>query len=628
MRGLRDRITRKQLWIVLAIAGLTLAGCGDDNGTPVTDGTPPPADGGPDGVTPDTAVEHKAISLNVAHVNDTHSQVEATSQTVTFDIAGNQEQTGTQMGGYPRLIAKLAALRSANPKLLTLHAGDALQGTLYFVKHAEKADVEMLNLMKLDAFVLGNHEFDRGPQLTADFLQGATFPVLGANIDANNEALLKDKIQPYVIKDVDGERVAILGLDTPDTAEISKPGNTVTFTDPVAKAKALVTEMEGQGINKIILLSHLGYDKDVELAKAVSGIDVIVGGHTHTLLGESTAFEAIGMFANDPYPTMAKDPDGKDVCIVQAWSSARALGLLDVDLDKDGYVTKCEGKDLLLVGDAFTQYDPVQKKVVPVDATKKAAIEQVIQASPVIEVVAEDPAALAKVTIFKAEVDALMNQEVPGVDVVDDLWHVRIPGMTHATAGVMPNGSYIAPHVAKSLLFAANNLALQVQVSVMNAGGVRCDVPKGKLTMGKVYELLPFFNTLYVVKITGKQLSDALDAAVTGAVDDNKTGRFPYVAGARYTADMTKPVGQRITVLEVKDSGGAFVAIDPTTEYTVATNNFLADGGDGYTIFESATFRKNITHVADSDAFIDYAKSVKTLTQPADTGVTYIPPAP
>jgi 5'-nucleotidase/UDP-sugar diphosphatase len=627
MTRLRDRITRKHLWILLAIAGLTLAGCGDDNGQPVTDSAPP-VDAGPDGTTPDTAVEHKAISLNVAHVNDTHSQFEATSQTVTFDIQGSQEQTGTQMGGYPRLITKIKELQSNNPKMLTLHAGDAVQGTLYFVEHGEKADVEMLNLMKLDAFVLGNHEFDRGPQLAADLIQDAQFPVLGANVDASNEPLLKDKITPYVIKDVDGEKVAILGLLTETTAEIAKPGNTVTFEDPVTKAKALVTEVEGQGINKIILLSHLGYDKDIELAKAVAGIDVIVGGHSHTLLGESKAFEDIGMFANDPYPTMAKDPDGKDVCIVQAWSSARAIGLLDVDLDVEGYVTKCQGKDLLLVSDSFTQYDPVQKKVVAVDATKKAAIEQVIQASPVIEVVAEDSAALAKVTTYKAAVDALMTEEVPGVDVVDDLWHVRIPGWTHPTAGVMDQGSYIAPHVAKSLLFAANNLALGVQVSVMNAGGVRCDVPKGKLTMGKVYELLPFFNTLYVIKVTGQQLSDALDAAVSGAVDDNNTGRFPYVGGARYTADMTKPVGQRITVLEVKDTTGAFVAADPTKEYTVATNSFLAGGGDGYTIFESATYRKDINHVADSDAFIDYAKSVKTLTQPADTGVTFIPPTP
>jgi 5'-nucleotidase len=131
-----------------------------------------------------------------------------------------------------------------------------------------------------------------------------------------------------------------------------------------------------------------------------------------------------------------------------------------------------------------------------------------------------------------------------------------------------------------------------------------------------------------VIKVTGQQLSDALDAAVSGAVDDNKTGRFPYVGGARYTADMTKPAGQRITVLEVKDSTGAFVAVDPTKEYTVATNSFLAGGGDGYTIFENATYRKDINHVADSDAFIDYAKFIKTLTQPADTGVTYIPPAP
>lgn len=635
---------RKERWIFLTLAALALAGCSDDGNPPGTDTVL--LDSGIDGSLPDTglpdtgltdtaptdtaqpdAAGPKAISVKVVHVNDTHSQVEPKSLTVTFDIQGNKEQTGVMAGGYARLVAKMNDLRSKSANMLALHAGDAVQGTLYFVKHGAKADLDLLNLMGLDAYVLGNHEFDKGPQIAADLVAGATFPVLGANIDVSNEPLLKGKIKAYEVKVIDGEQVAILGLTTKDTAEISSPGTTVTFSDPVARAKVMMQAVGAKGINKVILLSHLGYDEDQKLAQAVEGIDVIVGGHTHTALGSSTDFGAIGVTSAGDYPTMVKDPTGKDVCVVQAWSSTQALGVLDVDWDKDGNVTKCAGTTLLPVSDAFTQYDPVQKKVVPVDAAKKTQIEQVIQASPVIEIVQEDTAAAAKVATYKQAVDALMNQVVSNVTVVDDLWHVRVPGMTHPTAGKMDKGSYIAPHAAQSLLFKAAQLGLQPDIALVNGGGVRCDVPAGSLTMGKVYELMPFFNTLYIVKLSGKDIRDSLDAAVIGAVDSSKTGRFPYLAGARYTADMTKPAGQRITALELS-AAGTWTVIDPTKQYTVVTNAFIAGGGDGYSLFASAAYRKDLSFAVDSDVFVEYAQDAKTLTKPADTGVTLIPATP
>jgi 5'-nucleotidase len=624
----------KRTLVLFAVLALAVAGCSDDNGkVPTFDSLVPDGaadsgttEGGTDGLSPDGSAAHKAISFKVVHMNDTHSGLEASSQTLELEIGGNKEQTGVQIGGYPRLIAKIAELRQKGGNMLTLHAGDALQGTLYFVKHGEKADLEMLNLMKLDAFVLGNHEFDKGPQLAADFINGAQFPVLGANIDASKEPLLKDKIKAYEIKEVDGEKVAILGLDTPLTSEIASPGSTVTFGDPIAKAKEMVQEIEGKGVNKVILLSHLGYDEDLKLAAAVDGIDVIVGGHTHTLLGTSKDFEAVGMTVDDAYPTMAKSRAGKDVCVVTAWYAARALGLLDIELDRDGFVTKCGGNMLLPVGDTFTQFDPVQKKVVEVDATKKAAIETIIKASPILEVVQEDASAVSKRQTYKQAVDALMKEEVPGVDVVDDLWHARVPGYVHPTAGKMNKGSYIAPHVAEGYLHAANTLGQSAEIAVTNAGGVRCDVEKGKLSVGKVFELQPFFNTLYVIKLTGKDLKDQLETVAPDAAEDSsKTGRFPYLAGARYTLDMTKATGQRITTLEVKGAGGSWAAIDNAKEYVIVTNAFMAGGGDGYTIFKSATYRKDLASTVDSDVFIEYAKHVKQLKQPTETSVTFIP---
>jgi 5'-nucleotidase len=278
------------------------------------------------------------------------------------------------------------------------------------------------------------------------------------------------------------------------------------------------------------------------------------------------------------------------------------------------------------VGDTFTQFDPVQKKVVEVDATKKAAIEAIIKSSAILEVVKDDSTAVSKRQTYKQAVDALMKEEVPGVDVVDDLWHARVPGYDHPTAGKMDKGSYIAPHVAEGYLHAANTLGHNAEIAVTGAGGVRCDVEKGKLTMGKVFELQPFFNTLYVIKVTGKDLKDQLEAvAPVAAEDSSKTGRFPYLAGARYTLDMTKATGQRITKLEVKDGGGGWADIDNAKEYMIVTNSFMAGGGDGYSIFKSATYRKDLASTVDSDVFVDYTKHVKQLKKPTETSVTFIP---
>ncbi|MCK5799810.1 MAG: metallophosphoesterase, partial [Deltaproteobacteria bacterium] len=362
-----------------------LGACSDDGASPQPDGWVTDAvgveagseagseagiDAGVDGV----VVPHKAIGLTLAHMNDTHAQIEPTETNLKLA----DKDTSVLLGGFTRWVTKIKDLRTTAKNLLVLHAGDAFQGTLYFQKFLGMADLEFFKMMPLDAMVVGNHEFDRGPKVLADFVKTAkgTFPVLGGNVDASKDPDLKDQLLPYIIKEIDGEKVAIIGLVTPDVSTTSSPGKNITFADHIARAKVLVKEVEGKGVNKVILLTHVGYEEDLKLAQGVEGVDVILGGHTHsTVMGDSTElakFQAnvkyggLDLTPSSAYPKKVQGPGGKDVCIAHSWALTRALGLLNVDFDKEGFVTQCVGHPVMVVGDAFARFNPTTKKVEPV----------------------------------------------------------------------------------------------------------------------------------------------------------------------------------------------------------------------------------------------------------------------
>ena len=193
-----------------------------------------------------------------------------------------------------------------------------------------------MNALGYQAAAIGNHEFDSGPPALADFIEAANFPVLGANIDASAQVSLTGLIEPYTIIDVAGQSIGIFGLTTEDTSNISSPGPDVIFSDHVAAAEATVATLQAMGVNKIVALTHLGYDVDQPLAAAVSGIDVIVGGHSHTPLGPMP-------LARGPYPTVVTSPAGEPVLIVTAWEWGKYLGRLDVTFNPTGVVQSYNG---------------------------------------------------------------------------------------------------------------------------------------------------------------------------------------------------------------------------------------------------------------------------------------------
>ncbi len=546
-------------------------------------------------------------SVTIMHVNDTHSHLDATSTSLSFDGV----RTYLDMGGVARLVTKVADVRASEPEALVLQAGDTVQGTLYFTKYQGEAEFSFMNMMKFDAMVIGNHEFDKGPGLLAGFINDlAEFPIISANIDASNDSYLSDQIEPYVIKTVNGEKVGIFGLTLPDTSVSSSPGDDIIFEDEKTAAQRTVQELENQGVNKIIALTHLGYGKDIELAESVEGIDIVIGGHSHSLLG---TYESLGVTPQGPYPTVTDSPAGNRVCIVQSWEWAKTAGVLEAEFNADGTVSSCRGNAVFLVGDTFLQKDAEGNKV-EVDAAKKAEILAQIASNPEAEAVEEDSDALAMLAPYKEGI-AEMKKEVVAT-VAEDLLHIREPG-THASGAELPNGSLIAPVVCWGMLWKTNSVGMDADLALLNAGGVRTDILAGDLTVSAVYTIMPFGNTLFVLNLSGKDVKTALEKGLS-----RSDGAFPYVAGIRYTADKTKPEESRLVSVEIKDDSDEWTALDDNTVYRMVTISYIAGGGDGYDVLENASGYD--TGFVDAEVFMEYAQHMGTLYRPEATGVTYI----
>ena len=557
-----------------------------------------------------------AFHTHLLHIDDHHSHLVEEDYDLKFDGV----ETRVKLGGFARVAAKIKEVRNRAVNPLVLHSGDALQGTLYYTLFKGDADVKLMNTVGFDAFELGNHEFDDGNAVLAAFLKQASFPALAANIDFSQSKDLKGLVKPYLIKDVGGEKIGLIGIETLKTLYSSSPGKDLTFSDEVETAKKMVKELEGKGINKIILMTHYGYTKDQDLAKKVAGIDVIIGGDSHTLLGDLTDF---GLTSKGPYPTKVTSPSGEPVCIAHAWQYSYVVGSLSVAFNDKGIVTECKGNPVLLVGDSFQQPDANGERK-PVDAKTQAKIEAIIANNPNINIVNPDPVIAKQLAVYTEQVEEL-SKEVIG-QAADNLLHIRVPG-THYSGVELPNGSHIAPVVAESYLLQLNSRNYDADLIIQNAGGVRIDLPKGDITIETAYTLLPFSNTLYVLEMSGAEVKQVLEDALNNYLDKGGSdGSFPYAAAIRYTIETNRPTNQRVTKLEIRDKKGEWSPIEPAKMYKVGAISFLASGKDGYITFAKVLEdgRGTDTYFDYAESFVNYVREVGTLTIPEDTGVTYI----
>jgi 2',3'-cyclic-nucleotide 2'-phosphodiesterase (5'-nucleotidase family) len=431
--------------------------------------------------------------IRILHINDFHGFAEP------YKPLGSNET----LGGIAYLATKAAALRRERPTLL-LSAGDMIQGNNWANLSQGESVIELMSAMRFDAMVLGNHEFDFGQEVLKKRISEARFPVLGANVRGLNT------MKPYILREISGVRVAIVGVVTEDTPVTTHPRNVVglKFVPAADVLEKYVKEL-GSMADIIIVLSHVGYSADRALAEKIKGIDVIVGGHSHTKLEKPVTL-------------------GNTV-IVQAWEHGKALGVLDLTV-KDGKITGFEGH--------LEEIRPVPD--------------------------AEDENVLAIVEKYKQRVDAVLNEKVgeTKVDLDGDNVRRKETNLGDLVADVMRQVS-------------------GADVALVNGGDIRTSIKKGEIQVKDIYSVLPFNDYLVAIRLTGKQIREALEHGVS-AIEEG-SGRFPQVSGLSFTYAPSEKEGSRVKEILI-----AGKPLEPEREYTVATNDFLAAGGDGYKVFGEA----------------------------------------
>lgn len=548
-------------------------------------------------------IANKNFRVHIIHINDTHSHLDS----IPMAIYLQNEKTYVNAGGYAKIAHFMKDQKRLDSHTFTLLAGDALQGTLYYTLFNGTADIQTLNCMNLDAMTIGNHEFDDGANNFANyFALKANFPILSDDINASNNPTLKDIIQAYIIKKIDDEQIAIVG-DTIDSSLISNPGPTIEFQNYLNSAKVSVTKLKDEGINKIIFLTHLGYDVDKFLAQQVEDIDLIVGGHSHTLLGD---FSNLGLNSKGPYPTIVKH-ENTQTLIVTAWKWGMVVGDLTVIFDQNGTISSYNAEPLILIDDIFFQKNQ-DGDVVEVNETKKEQLQNLVQKTSNIKIESQDDSVVSIIAHYKPEVDKLLIQTI--AQAATDLLNVRLPGVPDPDSGViLPHGSMISAHIALSMYEKAKKIGT-CDFALQNAGGARISIPQGDITIGEVYTLLPFGNTLVTLQMSGVSIKNMLENAIERSlITKEHTGSFPYLAGAKITIDLSKSQGERIVSFLLQNSNGEWIDFNETQTYNIATNAYIANGGDYYLEMQEAASNKIDTGYIDAEIFIEYAKEKQVL---------------
>jgi 5'-nucleotidase / UDP-sugar diphosphatase len=474
------------------------------------------------------------VKLTVLHTNDHHGR---------FWKNGDGEYG---LAARKTLVDQVRAeVKAAGGHTLLLDSGDVNTGVPESDTQDAEPDFKGMKLLGYDAMALGNHEFDK-PLATLDKQIGwAGFPLLSANIYRDGKRAYK----PYEVFERGGLKVAVLGLTTEDTRKLTDPGNTgvLDFRKPADEAAKLVPELRNQA-HVVIATTHMGHytdgksgvnaPGDVELARAVKGLDMIVGGHS-----QNPVCMLEQLRRNDAYQpgTDCKPDQQNGTWIVQAHEWGKYVGRADFEYSGG-------------------QFKLVKYTLLPVNLKKTVkAADGKDQKVFVTQEIKEDEALVAFLKPYQDRGRAALDVIVGSSD-------GKLEGDRAVVRAKPTNlGVFIASVMRERA---------KADVGIMNSGGIRDSLPAGPLAYKDVLKVQPFGNMLSYVDFSGKELMDYLNAAAKMTAGSGAFAQFSGVkleieAGAVKSAQLVR-------------AGGKLEAIDPAKTYRLALNNFQANGGDGY----------------------------------------------
>lgn len=468
-----------------------------------------------------------AWDLTILHVNDVHSAAAGVND------RGPVYDDTNAVGGLARVTAfvadEKAKAKVQGKAVLALDAGDFWQGTHFFRTGSMPWAREAMRRMPWDAVTLGNHEFDLGCETLAQYVKDLPFPVLAANLKKNPACPLSTVPLPaIVVKDFDDVKVGIIGLANDEGKDISEACPNTDFANRTKALERAAAELEKAGVTHIIAVTHVGYEADQALARAVPAIDVIVGSHTHSVLGDHPHSEG-------PYPTVIPHDDGSQTLVVQAGRSTRYLGRLTVSFDDAGRIVQFRG-DL--------------EELVPSLRRDKSMHEFVIRS---IEAIRAD------------------QERFVGVNTS------TLPdGLDPCREGDCLSG------MATADAFLAWGRSRGAVAAILNGGAIRAAMPIGPVTYADLLDIHPFGNRIQLADVSGAVLREALEHGISEP--DVIGPRLLQTAGLCYRINPSSPVGKRIVSAEIRTKEGIWAPILPENVYRIVTIAYLLGGGDHFSM--------------------------------------------
>ncbi|ORY02709.1 Metallo-dependent phosphatase [Basidiobolus meristosporus CBS 931.73] len=509
--------------------------------------------------------------ITILHTNDLHAHY----QEINIDGKDCTETERTAngcLGGIGRLASMVKQWREKVPDLLLLDAGDQFQGSIFYNVFKGDLVARVMNELRYDLMVLGNHEFDDGPEALADFIEKVNFPVICANCVAEKSPRLNALLKPYHI--FPSQHLAVIGYVKNVTGSISNAGPTMAFTDPISTVQKYVNYLRNElGIQRVIALSHNGYVDDLYLASNIRGLDAIVGGHSHTYL-TSDKHDQNFKYAKGAYPTIVKDLDDHDVYVVQAWAWGRYLGHIDLSYDSGGGLTRLGGAPKFLDG----------------EIEKDADMEGILSTHS------------QKIHEIESEV----------IGYATDAFSHR---------GCMSHECQIGNLVADAML--AYQEERGAEAAIINTGAIRGELFKGNITMKDIMVMLPFGDNIVQVTMYGQEIRDFVETylSLRSVASGEKIKGFLQVAGLRITVDKKAAEFNRLYKLEIWNSTQKqYNLVLDRKRYQIVTGNFLANGGDR--IIKPIP---DVTLIEDiSNVLVHYIRSRSPLTPSIDGRIKFL----
>lgn len=396
---------------------------------------------------------------------------------------------------------------------------------------------------------LGNHEFDDGVSGLTPFIENLTCPVLSANLVLNKvpELAREPNLKKSIVLDVAGHKIGIVGYLTPETKVLAVP-NDVEYSDEIEALNKEVKLLQYKGIKIIIAVGHSGYLRDLQIAKGVDGLDLVIGGHTNTFLWNGTSPDA-----EQPegfYPTYVQQPSGRKVPVVQAYAYTKYLGKIHLVFDSEGNLVSSDGTPILL-----DQNIPQDKEVLKI------------------------------ITKYKDSVVNLTEEVIGSTAVILN---------AHSCSGAECNmGNLITDAmVYKYASEYTGEHWTDAPIAIIQAGGIRTSIARAKMptniTAGDLLAVMPFEGSAVTITVNGSTLYEVLEYSVSHFNRLASNGEFLQLSGIKVVFDLRRPPGSR--VVDAKARCWAcdipkYSKIVDKDMYKVIMPSFLATGGDGFSMF-------------------------------------------